>query len=240
VLPSQPVLNASEFGKLRTISVRCDVDQPGSKGVLNVAAAQERLAVRLQECDLALSNLDQAEHAGCEQSIGDAQRAWWNAASRALFELMRLAHAQTGKNDGLPLLLAALGRVASDAHRGVLHNFVARAMPGHRPQVSSAIADAIGRGVAYHMAATAKGLEASFGISVRVSDRHPTKTLAEAFRVSPKTVREWVRHYQPVLNARDVSSERIAADMQKAAAQYRLQGHSPTAIAQRDGKRAKA
>ena len=215
------------------------MDQPGSKGVLNVAATQERLAVRLLECDLALSNLDQAEHAGCEQAIGDAQRAWWKAASRALVDLMRLAHTQTGKNDGLPLLLAALERVASDAHRGVLHKFVARAMPEHRPQVSSAIADAIRRGVAYHMAATTKGLETSFGISVRVQDRHPTKTLAEAFGVSPKTVREWLQNYQPVLIVHDISSERIAADMHKAAAQYRLEGHSPGAIAQRDRKRAR-
>lgn len=213
------------------------MDQPGSKGVLNVAATQERLAVRLLECDLALSNLDRAEHAGCEQQLGDAQRAWWKAASRALVDLMRLAHAQTGKNDGLPLLLAALERVASDAHRGVLHKFVARAIPEHRPQVSSAIADAIGHGVAYYMAATAKGLEASFGVSVRIDDRHPTQTVAEAFGAKPQTVRAWVQKYPPVLIARDVSSERIAADMRKAAAFYRHAGHSQDATTRRSGKR---
>jgi hypothetical protein len=116
---------------------------------------------------------------------------------------------------------------------GELPDEIADAIGEGRSEYGPHLRRAIGWAVAYHRAAQGNGILHQ-GVVVYVKDKSPTKTVAEAFKVSRATVRKWVKKYPPAfLGVFAVTPDVVAIQMNHFAKIYRSAGRSEAAIRHR-------
>jgi transposase-like protein len=136
-----------------------------------------------------------------------------------------------------PVLIAArLADEIARVRRGTPSPYVRDLIQVGAPKTLPAEARVIGMAAAYRKA-VADGL---------INDRKPTKTLAELYGVTPKTIKKWVREYREVSirdffpdAADDVErAERLKAGIPEAGEQYRRWGRGASGRAEFHSDRA--
>jgi len=147
----------------------------------------------------------------------DVVREWWGLANQMLRLFVR-AHDEFGCDlKPIPaLLLDRLGSVAEELSNGVIPEFVEYVRGGGRPRrrgerIDQAVAilylEAVGRG--------------------EIEDRHPNKTVRQAYNVTAQAVRNWVKQRESI--CLDLGDYRFAAEklkemMLESGARYARQG----------------
>ena len=128
-----------------------------------------------------------------------------------------------------------MGRTAAELSSGILPLSVAEVVVKGRRPISYWEGHDIGVAVAYRTACDQGIVHNSK--TVQVDDRHPTKTIAQAYGVHETTVRGWCRQHPPAyLGVNDVSADVLETMLKQSGARYKKAGRSHSAIARRNAK----
>ncbi len=170
-------------------------------------------------------------------SAGELARSWFGAIERLLrLAAIRCARDRTAEAFVPPEFALRLAGISGYLAAGILPEPVAITVKHGRSRMGPSERRDIGIAVAYRRAAEARMVHN--GISLRIEDRAPVKTITDAYGVKPNTVRDWCRKFQPAfLGVGDATPEILRSLMQQAGARYRSAGRSKNALDRRASKR---
>jgi hypothetical protein len=175
------------------------------------------------------------EVANNTQQTGDKLREWWRAVSDVWLAYAREA-AEQQKEDPVAELALIMGRIAGELSLGIVPPYVADVVVRGNPPASYWEIYDIGVAVAYRQASGKQGLLHNSKM-VRVNDRHPTKTIAQAYGVHKTTVQGWCRKFPPAfLGVNEVTADVLKTMLKQSGARYKKAGRSHSAIARRNAK----
>lgn len=160
---------------------------------------------------------------------------WWKSVANIWREYPR--QIANGNNPTPPPadLATVMAGLCHDLAVGKLPAPISDAISEGRTSPSYYESRDIGLAVAYHKAAR-HGI-AHNGITVKIQDSKPTKTISENFGVKANTVRKWAAKYQPAfLGVNDITSETLVHLMTEAGKTYTNAGRSHSPIGKRPKK----
>lgn len=163
--------------------------------------------------------------------VSEYLREWWGAVAKVM-----QTYARHSLSDELifPTSLARaleglVGHLAIGDIPGPIRDAAVEGRTGLKPGEKRDI----GLAVAYLMACNKDGLMHNKQV-IRISDIHPTKTVAALYQVREATVRKWRRQVEAAfLGVNDIDSEIVEYHMREAAKRYLLGSRSSSAIERR-------
>ena len=165
-----------------------------------------------------------------------AAQEWWGGVRSVLSIYRRMLKNGSSPNPPPLDLLAILEGQAGYLEVGQIPGPISDAGKEGRRRPGPTETKDIAVAVAY-LAAT-KGEFEHNGTKIVIEDRHPTKTVSEAYGVKKRTVQGWRNRNEPAWFAfDDLDAKTLTSLMEKAGEGYSIEGRGHKAISSRDTKR---